>query len=128
MAKRYAHGVHYGPEEPLSYYVKWIAVVGAFGGLIAYDRFYSDRSVSKLLTPETDTAAIELHRQKFADRQVQEQDRNIEMLFPRKRSSIEVFSTRPVPEGAHRASYSNEVVDTENLAERRPRTNPHREA
>lgn len=128
VTKRYAHGVHYGPEEPLSYYVKWLAVVGGFGGLIAYDRFYSDRAISKMLTPESNSAQIEQERQKFADRQVQEQDRNVELLFSRKRNAIEVYSPRPVPEGAHRSNYSSEVVETDNLGERRPRTVAHKEA
>lgn len=126
ISKRYAHhGVHYGPAEPLSYYLKWIAVVGSFTGLLAYDRFYTDRAISKLVTPETDTAAIERQRQQFADRQVQEQDRNVELLFPRKRSAYEVYNARPVPEAAHRAVYSNNVVDADTVGERRPRTQPH---
>ena len=124
--RRFAHGVHYGPEEPISYYVKWIAVVGGFGALLAYDRIYSDRAVSKLLTPETDTAAIETQREKFADRQVTENARNVELLFPRNRSTVtETFSPRPVLPTAHRAAHTSDAVDLESLSERRPRTKPH---
>lgn len=121
--RRFAHGVHYGAAEPVGPYLKWTAAVGGFIALVTYDRFYSDRKISKLLSPSTDNSQeIEQQRQKFADRQIQEQDRNIEFFLPRPRTThLTTFSPSPVPGGSHREQHSNEVVDTTKLGERRPR-------
>lgn len=122
VPRRFAHGASYGPEEPLGYYLKWVGVVSLFTGALVYDRFYSDGAISKVFTPETDSEAIEAQRKQWADRLAKEQERNIELLYPRERAThLTTFSAHPVPAGSFRASYTSDVVDLESISERRPR-------
>lgn len=122
-SRRFAHGVSYGPEEPIGYYLKWVGGVSLFTGALVYDRFYSDSTISKFVTPETDLEAIEAQRKQWAERLAKEQERNIELLYPRERTThLTTFSPHPVPAGSYRASYTNDVLDLESIGERRPRS------
>lgn len=119
---RLSHHVAYGPAEPIGWYIKWVAGLSTAIGAVAYDRFYSDRAITKWITPETNREAINKQRERYADLQLRDQDRAITLLAPKEKYQLENLSAHPVPEGSWRAAHSGSVVDTSKIGERRPRT------
>lgn len=118
---RFSHHVAYGPAEPLGWYVKWVAGLSVAIGAVAYDRVYTDRAITKWITPATNKTEIDRQRERYADLQIRDQDRAITILAPKERSQMENLSPHPVPEGSWRATHSGSVLDTSKIGERRPR-------
>lgn len=122
QVRRHGHTA-YGPAEPSGLYIRWTAAVAITVGLVTYDRYYSDRAISRWITPKDRTEEFQAQVDRVNDFQKRDRDRAITLFAPANRSaSHENFGPRPVPAGSYRAAHTNAVLDTDKLGERRGRT------